>query len=414
MSAAEVDTQENEQAISGDLLNMSDEEFEKTNEEVFLGEPQPFQEPEETGVTVYSEDTEDTNEEEADDSEDVSEDDTEDEDESLGDDGHEGDDDLDVNDEHDQSNAEDQDENQADEDGEAGDDQPSSKDGDESADEDTIDYEAEYKKLFEPIKANGKIIKMRNAEQIVNRIQLAENYHKKMHDMRPYNTVLKTLERADLIDNEEELNFLIELKQKNPEAIRKLINESGIDKYELTDDDKMEKAKTYRPQNHMVDESEVEIEDALRSISESDKYDETVQVMTKVMDAKSRDIIAENPNYIKSLNHDIETGIYETVMDNVSYQREMGELPAGISDIEAYIGTVQLMAKQEEAAAGKQSTPDMKSNPKKQTRKPNAKKRKAMATPSGRRAAGKKQYNPMDLMEMSDEDFTKEFGDGIL
>jgi hypothetical protein len=73
--------------------------------------------------------------------------------------------------------------------------------------------------------------------------------------------------------------------------------------------------------------------------------------MTNQFDQKSREIISDNPDYIVSLNQDVENGIYDQVMQEVQYQREMGYIPRQVSDIEAYIGTVQYLAQQEAAAA---------------------------------------------------------------
>jgi hypothetical protein len=58
--------------------------------------------------------------------------------------------------------------------------------GSESAQENQAESEIntdymkqEFERLFGPIKANGKEIRMKDMDQVINRIQLAENYHKK-------------------------------------------------------------------------------------------------------------------------------------------------------------------------------------------------------------------------------------------
>jgi hypothetical protein len=131
-----------------------------------------------------------------------------------------------------------------------------------------------------------------------------------------------------------------------------------------------------------------------------------MEVMFDKFDPKSREILSDNPDFIESLNSDIETGIYGQVMQEVNYGREMGYIPRTVSDIEAYIGTVRQLAAQEE------SIPDQQEQP--QQMRVDTAKRKAMTTPRGGSTKNKKQYDPMSVLNMSDEQFEKQFGSSIL
>ena len=366
-----------------DVLSMSDEDFMNANESDLAGQASEYDNgDDEQGVLV--EQPEEGNKDNSD--------------QPLGDDSDE-DDDLDpANEEEDPDNAEDGDLDQAGEDDESEDDQPS-----ETSDGD-IDYEAEYKKLFEPIKSSGREIKMRNVEHIKNYIQMGDDYNKKMHELKPYMKSLRNLKANKLIGedtSDERLNFLIELDQMKPEAIKRLIADSGMDIYELQDEEKYspEEAKKYKPTNKMVSDAEFAIEDAIKNISGSESFDKTIEVMTETFDEKSRDIIAENPSYIKSLNHDIANGSYDVVMDEVKYARDMKMIPDEMSDIEAYIATVSMLQAKEQSTkkvAEKQT----------KTRTSNKKKKIGMSSSSSR-PVKKQNLENQDFMAMSDEDFAK-------
>lgn len=272
-------------------------------------------------------------------------------------------------------------------------------------------YASTYKQLFgEPIKASGREVKLRDAEHARNLVQLGVDYNKKMQNMRPHMQALKTLEKEGLLGDNEQLNLLLEAKDGNPEAIKKLISQANIDILDISDDDA--NAKDYRPQDRMVSEQEVAIGDALSAIKESPKYGDTINVMQQVFDQKSREIISDNPNYITALNQDIESGVYDNVMEAVQYKRDMRAVPAGMSDIELYIATVQEMAQAQTPAP----TPPAQPEPAPINRRSTESSRKRKAGMSGSRVSRKKKeqnFDPMDALGMSDDDFDKQFGDQL-
>ncbi len=359
-----------EQADTGsDIMDMSDEDFLNTNEADYSAEAEPAEEEEEEESEDTETETSGNDDTEADGQQEETPEPTEEEEQPDNSDSTEPSNDVETTDE-------------------------------------TIDYKAEFDRLFGPIKAGGKTIKMKNVDQIINRIQMGEDYFNKMHEMRPHTKVLRTLEKAGILGKEDDINFMLDLYSKKPDAIRKLIADSKIDIVDLADDEQLEQSKQYKPDNHLLSDNEVAVSEAIHSISQSEKYKETMDIMFDKFDPKSREIISDNPDFIKSLNSDIETGIYSQVMDEVNYGREMGYIPRGTSDIEAYIGTVRQLAEQESNDSSTQNQP---------ARQPvNAAKRKAMSTPRGGSEKKKKQFNPMDVLDMSDEQFEKQFGASLL
>lgn len=310
-----------------------------------------------------------------------------------------------VNQEDDSDNAEDEKSEETETDEEAEDNQP-----DEDEKTDTPDYEAEFQKLFgEPIKAGGRMTQLRNVEHAKNLIEMGIDYNKKMQGMRPHMQTLKTLEKEGLLEagKEDRLNLLLEIEKGNKDALKRFIAESEIDVLDLADEEQIEAGRNYKPQNHIVSNQEVEIEEALNSISSSQSYQKTIDVMTKTFDPKSRELISENPRYIVALNQDMETGIYDQVMDAVQYQRDMNLISNGVSDMEAYIKTVQDIAAKNAGSETPTIQPkDTTTNAKPNQRSTRETKRRKVGMGSTKTSPKRKeaQYDPLS---MSDEDFMK-------
>jgi hypothetical protein len=193
-----------------------------------------------------------------------------------------------------------------------------------------IDYEAEYKRLTAPFKANGREIQVKSAEDAIALMQMGANYNKKMAALKPNLKIMKLLENNGLM-NEEKLSFLIDLDKKNPAAINKLVQESGIDPMDLD----AEKAGEYRPKIHAVDDREIDLDTVLDEIQDTPTYARTLDVVSQKWDGASKQVIAQTPQLLKVINAHMESGIYDLISKEVESERVFGRLN-GLSDIESY------------------------------------------------------------------------------
>ncbi len=367
--------------VNTDEEEMSDEDFEKLSESDFSKESEEEQKEEE--------------EEEEDN-------------ESLGDDNEE-ESEEEANEEEPPDSADDDGSEQAEEEEETEGNQPSKEELAKNAEV----YEDVYKQLFgSPIKASGREVQLRDVTQVRSLTEMGLDYNKKMQHMRPHMQTLKTLEKEGLLGDEEQLNLLLEAKQGNIDAIRRLISDSNIDMLDLAEEDG---SGGYTPGNHLVSENEVEVDEALSAIKATPTFERTMKVMSNEFDAKSKDIMVKNPEYIRSLNSDIETGLYDKVMNMVQYQRDVKAIPAGMSDIEAYIGTVQQMAAQEQQAYQAQANEPAQQEHQPNTRRSSGASRKRKTAMSGSRGSKKKEqkFDPLAAMEMSDDEFMKQYGNKL-
>lgn len=196
--------------------------------------------------------------------------------------------------------------------------------------EQTTNWEEQYKAALAPLKASGREVNIDNIDELRTLAQMGIDYQKKMVALKPHKSVIKTLEKEGI--DSERLNYLIDLNKKNPDAIKQLLKDSGINPLEIDTEEDIK----YTPTNYKVDEFTVAMDDVIESISTSPKFTSTVEIVSKQWDNKSREVIANNPEYLVSLNEHVHNGVYEQIDTVLQKEKLLGRLK-GMSDIDAYI-----------------------------------------------------------------------------
>ena len=268
-----------------------------------------------------------------------------------------------------------------------------------------IDYEAAYKKLFAPFKANGKDLQVATVDEAVTLMQMGANYNKKMAALKPNLKLMKLLENNGLL-SEEKLSFLIDLEKKNPDAIGKLLKDGGIDPLDLN----AENASDYKPHTYTVDDRELELDTILGEMKDSPSYNRTLDVVSNKWDGASKQVIAQQPQLLKVINDHISNGVYDLISTEMERERMFGRLN-GLSDLEAYRhvgdaiqarGGFDHLASQVQAKPAVQ--PGVKPAPVVDDQKLKDKKRAASPTKATPATAPAADFNPLAL---SDDEFTK-------
>lgn len=386
------------------LLDLSDEEFTNLDPSTLsFEEPEPEEDPErdteeESDAAVEDFDSEDDADSDRETSEDSAEAEEEDDAAAESSDEAEGEDAPETEEE------EEGDEDAAD----------PKKPADDAADETeeaaqaAINYEAEYKKLLAPFKANGREMKVNNVEEAVQLMQMGANYNKKMTALKPNLKLLKMLENNQLLD-EDKLSFYIDLDKKNPEAIRKFIKDSGVDPLDIDVNTESE----YRPSTYNVDDREIALDEVLDTLQDTPTYGDLVDLVSNKWDGPSKQIVANNPQVLEVINDHMASGIYDRISNEVERERALGRLK-GLSDLDAYkqIGDalnaqgaftdlVQSNPAPAAAPAKKVAPP---SKPKAEDPKLKSKKRAASSTKAAAPKPKDQDFNPLSL---SDEEFAK-------
>ena len=274
-----------------------------------------------------------------------------------------------------------------------------------------INYEAEYKRLLAPFKANGRDIQVESVDDAIALMQMGANYNKKMAALKPTMKLVKMLDKSGFL-SEDKIGFLIDLGKKDPAAINKLVEESGIDPMDLSAD----KAKAYKQTSYAVGDHEIDLDTVLDDLKESPAYTRTLDVVGNKWDVASKQQIQQTPELLKVINGHIESGIYDLISAQVERDRMLGRL-TGLSDIEAYRqvgdsinarGGFNHLLKPKADQAPK--TPDtapviVAPKPKEPVDdKLKDKRRAASSTQPAAPAAAQAEFNPLS---MSDEEFSK-------
>lgn len=271
----------------------------------------------------------------------------------------------------------------------------------ETTEVETGSAEEQLKKLFSPFKANGRDIQIDNVDDAIKLMQQGANYNKKMAALKPSLKVLKMLENNGLLD-EQKLTYLIDLDKKNPEAISKLIKDSGIDPLDVNTQEEPK----YTPGNYSVPDAQVNLDTVLDSIEHTPTYSRTMTVILDEWDDNSKRALANEPNLIPLINEHVANGIFDTIASEMMKQRALGNL-SGLSDLQAYeaVGK-QLAAKGAFGKAPPQQPVEVKPRVPTQEDSDRAAKRKA-ASPS--KPSGQVKEPELNPLAMSDEEFEKAF-----
>ena len=269
-----------------------------------------------------------------------------------------------------------------------------------------VDYESEYKRLMAPFKANGVNMQIQSVDDAIQLMQMGAGFHKKMAALKPAMRQMKLLEKNGLLDDTK-LNYLIDLHNRNPEAIKNLLKESNLDPLDI---DLKEDTK-YIPTDRKISDTEIALDDVLNNIRETPTFHRTLNVISKEWDEVSQNAIANEPQIIQTINGHMQDGTFDAVMQRVGYERSMGRL-IGVSDIHAYMQMGNTMADEGRlhrvgsTQKAMQSTPNIQpttAEPSKQEIERKQKKRAASPTKVSKTTVA----TVLDPLDLSDEDFAK-------
>ena len=268
-----------------------------------------------------------------------------------------------------------------------------------------FDYESAYKKVSEPFRANGIDIKVDDPEDIVRLMQMGANYQKKMSQLKPHLKIIKMLENNDLL-KPEQLNNLIDVFKKDPKAIAKLVKESSLDPLDIDKDAPSD----YEPNDYSVSDGEIELDQVLEDIKDTDTFNRTINVLTKSWDAASKQTISEHPEIIKVINSHMANGVFDKVDAVLQRDKALGKTE-GLPDVEAYKQIADYMFKNGELHTknpeDKSKVSSKMTEVQEQANADRNKKRKAVAPV--KQTTTKKAPTDDNFLGLSDEEFMKKY-----
>lgn len=195
-----------------------------------------------------------------------------------------------------------------------------------------VNFEAKYKEAMAPLKANGKTIEIQSMDELRQLASMGANFTRKMQDIAPHRKILAMLENNGLLD-EAKLSFFIDLDKKNPEALKKLIKDSGVDPLDID----VSSEPAYQAGNHQVTDSEIAFRAVLEDLKSTSTGQETIAVINSSWDQASKEELWKAPEVMATIQQQRENGIYDTISAEINRQAMLGKIPAGTPFIQAYL-----------------------------------------------------------------------------
>ena len=285
--------------------------------------------------------------------------------------------------------------------------------------EEEPDYKALYEATQKPVtlKANGKEIEL-TQEELRQLAQQGANYTRKMQQLAPHRKTLLMLEEHNLLDPAQ-LGFLIDLQRKDPAAIQKFLKESGINPLDVD----VEAEPTYQGGNHQVSDTQVNFRAA---IDDARSTDEGMAVLTSIdstWDQASKELLYKQPDILATMVTQHHEGFYNRITAEMDRRRMLGTLPAGQNWLESYktVGEQMANAGQFNDLVAPPAQQRQNETPTQQvpvaTRVASVKQpdpaavKAAAAAPT--RVAAKPAKSAQNPLEMSDEEFLKQFANRL-
>ena len=194
-----------------------------------------------------------------------------------------------------------------------------------------VDYKAGYEQLMAPFKANGKTMQVKSVEEAIQLMQMGANYTRKMQELQPHRKTLLMLENNGLLD-EGKLSFLIDLDKKNPEAIKKLLQDANINPLDVD----MDKESTYQEGNHKVSDEEAQFRLVLDELNSNPVGRETLQTINSTWDQASKEVLWKQPEVMNTIHQQRENGVYARITAEIDRRRTLGVIQVGVPFLEAY------------------------------------------------------------------------------
>lgn len=283
-----------------------------------------------------------------------------------------------------------------------------------------IDYKAAYDAVMAPFMANGKEVKLESLDEAVRLMQMGANYTKKMQGLAPNLRIVKMLEKNGLLD-EQKLNRLIDIENKNPAAIKQLIKDSGVDPLDIdiTEDS------GYKPGNHQISDVEMRFSNTVEEVISDPIGKELINTIHRTWDMQSKDALWSDPDILHILTQQRKNGIFAKINAEVDRRKTLGYVQQDTPFLEAYQKVGLEMDKQgllkpettpkTPAQPGAQSQPNVPDQGRKVLdqrtglKKPgttvaNNDKARAASSTKGGPVKGAVDFNPL---AMSDEEFEK-------
>lgn len=194
-----------------------------------------------------------------------------------------------------------------------------------------VDYKGFYNTIMKPFKANGKTIELRSPEEAIQLMQMGANYTRKMQEISKHRKTIATLQENG-IKTDEDLAFILDIKNKNPEALRKFFKDNDIDPFDVDTSAEV----NYKPKVKMVSEEVLETRAILDELNSDPDGAKTLRLIADTWDEESTRFMWNNPSAFGIIHEQRLSGVYDQIMSEINRQTTLGTLSTTGSILEKY------------------------------------------------------------------------------
>lgn len=180
-----------------------------------------------------------------------------------------------------------------------------------------VDHKAFYERITSKFKAAGTELAVTNPDDIISLMQKGADYTKKMQAVSHLKGLNEVL-RENGLDDPAEFGYLIDLKNHKPEAIARLLKESGLDAFELDE----EKAASYQAPsiNFEAKTKAVNVREIVEAHANDAEFNE-VFTNARTWDDISQQEIVNDPTLLVTMAEHKRNGVYDRIMQEMQNER---------------------------------------------------------------------------------------------
>ena len=187
---------------------------------------------------------------------------------------------------------------------------------------------------------NGRNVSINNPDDAIRLMQMGLSYRKKIDSLNQNLGLVRSLKKNGI--SEEDLRFLIDLKNGDKGAIAKLLKDKEIDTYELPDLDE----NPYVPVAQLVDNEQASFEDTLDDIRAMRGGNELLNSLgSDTWDNESLRFFRTKPEALHYLYQDKASGLYDEVLSQIELDDTLGKIPEEVKS-KPFIELYEIVASQ--------------------------------------------------------------------
>jgi hypothetical protein len=174
-----------------------------------------------------------------------------------------------------------------------------------------------YKKLFQPIKANGTQIQP-DPDKMIQLVQLGSKYYADREKVKPKLELVNMLEKAG-VNDKEKLTLALDIVNGDKEALSKFLKDNEIDPIDLDLEENQ-----YNPDiNKYYNPTESKLKEVESQLEGSKFYDAITKTVASI-DEKSQETLLREPEKLLAINAHMETGLYDQIIQKMSEEKMFG------------------------------------------------------------------------------------------